>query len=805
MNKLFTFIAFTSFLILLPQKNNAQCHMDDWKALKALYTSTNGDNWNNRTGWDMLIANQNDPPANCELADLFGVEVLLGRVWKVDLSDNALSGNLPDELGSLTYLVILKLNANHICGIIPPSLGDLPLLSQIYFNDNALSGCYSFNLSQLCDQLEAFSIFGGFNTIPSWDDFCNTNVSACFPGQTYTITAPTNYSGVVEITSTFNQTEEFLLSNNSVEIMHYPACFNGDYNNCDVVNDFNNRTANEVSWATEKAAVFFNNLGNFNVPVLKSFTHCNYDNRENEAVLNSSSNTIYYGRGDSIERYTMTSPDIIGRTYTHHLAQQSDEILTNFSNYSESGALKESFADIFGEMIENECYGQNDWVVGSQVIASPVGATGIRSLNNPADENMQYQLPDTYDGTHWSNLNLANQTSNLDFTQFNNGVHNHWFYLLAEGGSGLNDDGVPYSVNGIGKALATQLAFANFSSLKPNANYYDAVLNSINLAKTDFTANPTVETEAIKAWKAVGLNVNEVSNINNPIDWQLDNYQTNGVTQFTDTDGTVMKPRLMDLVIDSLGQDISADKLSVTLQIPENYRNFEIDHVYPPLTLEQLDITYKADEVTISIDRKYLGAGKNNTVPRIASGSPILRVGGCIVVIDLPAISRSNTLRITKNKLNTIDESKTRHLFIIEDLDNTSFTLSNKLIHQDCLALGSIETKILSTVNESMAPYNYNLINSVGAIIESVSKSENTHQFNHLKQGTYSIVVEDNLNQNIEFSFNVVMEARSNGSNCCPDKLFLPPGDIEGIFNATDRIEINTNTTMNSGTISICN
>ena len=32
----------------------------------------------------------------------------------------------------------------------------------------------------------------------------------------------------------------------------------------------------------------------------------------------------------------------------------------------------------------------------------------------------------------------------------NSGVQNHWFYLLSEGGNGVNDDGFYYSVNGIG-------------------------------------------------------------------------------------------------------------------------------------------------------------------------------------------------------------------------------------------------------------------------------------------------------------------------------------------------------------------
>jgi len=60
-------------LLLTHQITTAQCHIDDWTGLKAFYVSTNGDNWKNRTGWDVHIANHNSPPADCNLADLFGV------------------------------------------------------------------------------------------------------------------------------------------------------------------------------------------------------------------------------------------------------------------------------------------------------------------------------------------------------------------------------------------------------------------------------------------------------------------------------------------------------------------------------------------------------------------------------------------------------------------------------------------------------------------------------------------------------------------------------------------------------------
>lgn len=806
MNKLFTLIAFTIYLILLPHNISAQCHINDWTGLKALYESTSGDNWTNKTGWDMQIANHDQPPQNCNLPDLYGVEVALGRVWKIDLSGNGLSGNIPDELVEVDYLAILKLDANHLCGIIPAALGDLSFLTQLQLNDNALSGCYSFNLSQLCNQLEQFLIYGGDNSVASWDDFCNTNFSLCQPNETYSITVGTDYSGIVDMTTTFDQSQDFILTNNSVQVMHYPNCYN--INNCAVVNNFENNAANEVLWATEKAVLFFAGFSNFNIPKLKSFTHSNYNNQHNAVVLNNITHTIYYGSGDNIERNSMTAPDIVGRTFTNYLANQSDEILSNLSDYSESGALKESFADIFGEMVEDNIYGDNDWVIGSQVMASQSGLAGIRSLSNPSANTMLYQLPDTYKGQHWLSDNLNCETEGESLcTKTNNGVQNYWFYLLAEGGNGVNDIGEAYNVNGIGKTLATELAFESFNTLKPNATYYDMVLHSVNIAKTEFSNNSTIATQAANAWEAVGLDVERVSEVNNPIGLRLGNYQINGVSQFTNSEGVEMMPRWVDLIIDSLDQDINADQLQITMQIPSNFTDVKIDYIYPPLTADQLSITYNEDEITVLINRQNAVTGKTNSIFTIPSGSSLFRVGICIEVIDLGVIDNNNTLSVVKYDQNIIDESKTEHLFIVEDVNNSnSLTLSNKLIHQDCLALGNIETAVMNSINPNSPPYNFYLYNSNGVTIDSeLSKNDYWHNFTNLKEGTYGLRVEDGTNQNMEFNFNVVFEARRNGSTCCPDKLFIPSGDFEGSFNASDRIEIKTNTTIKSGSLYICN
>jgi len=130
----------------------AQCHRDDWTALKALYESTNGENWTNRAGWDMYIAYQLIPPNSCDLANLYGIQLdSNGRVSCIDLDGeencgssekdgNNLEGILPPELGKLDYLNKLFLLNNKLKRSIPAELGYLTKLNFCNLENNQLTG-----------------------------------------------------------------------------------------------------------------------------------------------------------------------------------------------------------------------------------------------------------------------------------------------------------------------------------------------------------------------------------------------------------------------------------------------------------------------------------------------------------------------------------------------------------------------------------------------------------------------------------------------------------------------------------------
>ena len=102
--------------------------MVDRDVLVALYNATNGAGWTDKTNW------LSDRP----LGEWHGVTTdAYGRVTRLELIENRLSGTLPIELGNLANLTILYLSINQLSGPIPSELGNLANLT--WLNCGSLS------------------------------------------------------------------------------------------------------------------------------------------------------------------------------------------------------------------------------------------------------------------------------------------------------------------------------------------------------------------------------------------------------------------------------------------------------------------------------------------------------------------------------------------------------------------------------------------------------------------------------------------------------------------------------------------
>ncbi len=196
--------------------------------------------------------------------------------------------------------------------------------------------------------------------------------------------------------------------------------------------------------------------------------------------------TIYYAGNTSAATDDWNTNDIVGHEFTHGVTQ--DEAGLVYQN--ESGALNESFSDIFGEMVESWSEGNCDFLVGAD-------RGSIRSFSNPN----AFNDPDTYLGTNW-----YSGTADNGGVHTNSGVQNFWFYLVSNGGSGTNDLGKSYNVTGITRFKARDIAYRSLVNyLTSSSTYIDARAGSLRAA-FDLYGACSPEIQAIgDAWHAVGV------------------------------------------------------------------------------------------------------------------------------------------------------------------------------------------------------------------------------------------------------------------------------------------------------------
>ena len=302
------------------------------------------------------------------------------------------------------------------------------------------------------------------------------DASRSAPIKTYNLQNGINYGSAIDFTDSDNVWTSTLNQNNAALDAHWGAQKTFDY------------------FLTVHGRNSFDNAGG----AIISYVH--YGTSYNNAYWNGSA--VTYGDGDGINYSPLTELDMVGHELSHGVTQYASGL-----NYSyESGALNESFSDIFGKSIDFWINPSTAaWKLGRQCYTPAIAGDALRHFDNP---NAGGQ-PDTYQGTNW-----YNGTGDNGGVHTNSGVQNFWYYLLVNGGTGTNDNGLNYSVSGIGLIKASQIAYrCNETYLTSGSQYVDAAFYSIQSAR-DLFGNCSPEVLAVKnAWDAVGIN-NMLSNPN---------------------------------------------------------------------------------------------------------------------------------------------------------------------------------------------------------------------------------------------------------------------------------------------------
>jgi Zn-dependent metalloprotease len=196
-------------------------------------------------------------------------------------------------------------------------------------------------------------------------------------------------------------------------------------------------------------------------------------------------------------------PSIVGHEFTHGVINYTAGLVYEY----ESGALNESYSDIFGTVIQAQTLdnGYTDWLLGNWF---PNTSTFLRSFINPAsygkhwngtfdsngNPNLVLGQPFAYQGQYWCGCPY-----NVDFggVHINSGVQNRWFAALTDG-TGF--------FSGIGMTKAARISYYALTNILMNsAQYSDSKEATITAAKILYGECSAEHKATVSAWNHVGI------------------------------------------------------------------------------------------------------------------------------------------------------------------------------------------------------------------------------------------------------------------------------------------------------------
>jgi hypothetical protein len=148
---------------------------------------------------------------------------------------------------------------------------------------------------------------------------------------------------------------------------------------------------------------------------------------------------MMYGNGKD-QFYPLVSPDVVAHELTHGLVTAT----ANLEYKGESGALNESFADIFAttyefwlydkfnknKNLEDDILGDPDWFIGEDLAKDN---NFLRNMLNPLEGNQ----PKEYKGEKWFPTHIPADNGGV---HINSGVPNHLYYLICTGENLVSKD-----------------------------------------------------------------------------------------------------------------------------------------------------------------------------------------------------------------------------------------------------------------------------------------------------------------------------------------------------------------------------
>ncbi len=317
-------------------------------------------------------------------------------------------------------------------------------------------------------------------------------------------TAVTKYSGSQKIITDSTATNNFRLREmgrgTGIETYNLKkgTTYSGGVDFTDADNTWNNvnvnkdEVATDAHWGAEMTYDYFMNVhsrNSYDGNGAKILSYVHYNSNYNNAFWDGVRMT--YGDGDGTTFTPLTALDVCGHEIAHAVTTNTANLVYSY----ESGALNESFSDVFGQTIEIWARPTKfNWRIGEDITPS---GNGIRSMVNP---NL-FSHPKYYKGVSW----YAGAADNGG-VHTNSGVQNYWYYLIAKGVTGTNEKGNAFKIDSLGIDKSAKIAYRSLSVyLTSSATYADARTFSI-LSAADLYGQCSNEViQVTNAWWVCGV------------------------------------------------------------------------------------------------------------------------------------------------------------------------------------------------------------------------------------------------------------------------------------------------------------
>ena len=215
-------------------------------------------------------------------------------------------------------------------------------------------------------------------------------------------------------------------------------------------------------------------------------------NKYNNAFWNG--RQMAYGDGDGRIFSKMTELSVIAHELTHGVIQFSGGLIYR----DQSGALNESFADVFGALTTQYKLGQKacdaTWTMGEGIFGPDISGEGLRSLKAPGeayDDRLLGKDPQPYHMDFYLETNQDNGGVHI-----NSGIPNHAFYLLSQ------------YLGGYAWEKAGHIWYDTLQALNnPAATFDEWADKTVEMAQVRFGSGSKEAMFTRRAWRLVGISI----------------------------------------------------------------------------------------------------------------------------------------------------------------------------------------------------------------------------------------------------------------------------------------------------------